>query len=204
MKTWKTLGVCALCLFVLLISTADLRAQQTYSLAETAEVRISGTSTLRDWTVRGKELTGQLTFTPNGKGKGGAGTIVSAEIALPVASILSERGATMDNKVHQALKGDEHPIIRFELRKPVELRPDRAEYKVTADGVLSIAGVSRAFTFDMVLSRKDGIWTFSGKKAAKMSDFDVEPPSAMFGQIVTDNEIEIELSLVFHTGSQQP
>ncbi len=195
---------CWLCLILLLLLPDEIRAQQTYSLAETAGVRISGTSTLRDWTVAGTNLKGQFVFMPEGKTNDGRGTIISAEVLLPVSSILSERGATMDNKVHQALKGEEHPVIRFHLGKPVVLRSaTRAEYKVTVEGILSIAGVTKVFMYDMVLARKDDTWTFSGKKAAKMSDFEVTPPSAMFGQIIADDDIQIELFLIYHPGRGQ-
>jgi len=64
-------------------------------------------------------------------------------------------------------------------------------------GILSIAGneqeVEVAVTGQLTA---EGQLTFKGSKALKFSDFDIEPPSAMFGQIVCGDEITVHFE--FH------
>ncbi|MEL6194250.1 MAG: YceI family protein, partial [Bacteroidota bacterium] len=42
----------------------------------------------------------------------------------------------------------------------------------------------------------DQAFTFEGEYAMKMSDFGITPPSAMFGQIQTDDDVLVKFSLV--------
>lgn len=181
----------------------QLSAQSVYRLTQDSQVKISGTSTLSDWTVTGTALKGQMEFEArnnkkNTMGSVGDGEIAMAEVALDVASIHSERGETMDNRIYKALNRDEFPEIRFRLRDPVQLKKvAQRQASIVADGDLSIAGVTKSISFEMDVSSESEKWIFHGRKSLKMSDFSIEPPSAMFGQIVTGDEIEIDLDLIF-------
>ena len=170
-------------------------------MTKDSQVTISGTSTLRDWTVSGSNIKGELKF----KGDNNktdlipAGEITMAEVDVDVASIHSERGEAMDNKIYNALKRDEYPVIRFVLRDPVQLKNagQRAD-SIVASGEISIAGVTRNISFEIEVSYENGKWVFTGNRSLKMSDFDIQPPSAMFGQIVSGDEIEIGVNLIFN------
>lgn len=156
---------------------------------------------MSDWTVSTSNVKGELLFKwdNNKTDVIPAGEITMAEVHVDVASIHSERGETMDNKMYKALKRDDYPIIHFVLGDVVQFKKEtqRAD-SIVASGAISIAGVTRNISFQMKVSYEKKNWVFTGKKSLKMSDFDIEPPSAMFGQIMTGDEIEIGVNLIFN------
>jgi polyisoprenoid-binding protein YceI len=168
-------------------------AQKQYVLTGGSSITISGTSTISDWKVRSQAPVGKLVLEQSGK-------ISTVEVVLPVESIKSERGETMDNKMYGALKKEEHPRIFFVLSKPVELGKAGS---TVASGEVTIAGVSRPMSFDVEVDHKNGQVSVVGRKSVKMTAFGVEPPTAMFGQIVAGDDIVVDLNLIFAIGNEQ-
>jgi polyisoprenoid-binding protein YceI len=68
---------------------------------------------------------------------------------------------------------------------------------IPATGTVEIAGVRRPITFDLNLTFAENAFRLQGSQSLKMSEFEIEPPTAMFGQIVTGDEIVVELDLLF-------
>jgi polyisoprenoid-binding protein YceI len=164
-----------------------------------SSIEISGTSTVSDWIVISKQLSGEMRFAPSiKKGKvaeAQAGTIQQATVILEVVSIKSEKGETMDNKLYKALKSDLHPKITFVLTNLIQL--SGASDAVSASGDVHLAGVTRPMTFDLKLTRTEQGFQVTGSRSLKLSDFAIEPPTAMFGQIETGNDIVVKLGLYF-------
>lgn len=190
--------VVPLVLLLLNLVVSPLSAQERYNVSDGSSIEISGTSTLSDWIVRSKEVSGEMTFTPSqekGKASGiRSGTIPQARAVLEVLSIKSEKGETMDNKLYKALKSDVHPQITFVLTSPVHVS---GEEQISASGDVQLAGVSRPMTFDLKLAHTDRGLQLTGSRSLKLSDFAIEPPTAMFGQIVTGDDIVVKLDLYF-------
>jgi polyisoprenoid-binding protein YceI len=187
------------CLIPAMLAGLSLYAQVTYRLAPTSGIEISGTSTMSDWVVRSQKLSGEMIFAPDEKTATGStrphGNIKEAKIILEVSDIKSEKGETMDNKMYRALKHDSHPQITFVLTQPVLVQ--KQDGKISAPGKVSLAGVTQPMTFDLSRVSKDNTFHFQGSRSLKLSDFEIEPPTAMFGQIVTGDEIVVKLNLVF-------
>lgn len=179
--------------------TVPTWAQTTHRLSDNSGIQISGTSTLSDWAVKSQDVSGEMIFTASSKKAKGKeiqpGVIKNAKAVLEATSIKSEKGEAMDNKMYKALKSDAHPKITFLLTNPVQISKAPAKLSVTGD--LDLAGVTHSITFLLDLSYTDNTFHLSGSKALKFSDFEMEPPTAMFGQIVTGNEIEVALDLYF-------
>ena len=176
-----------------------IHAQVIYKISPASNIHISGTSTLSDWVVKSPNVSGQMTYLSSGKKSNGnelpPGTVQEAKAILEVASIKSEKGETMDHKMYRALKYEEHPQIIFLLNQP--FRISRAPSEISASGNIDIGGVTHPITFDLSLTYADNAFHFQGSKSLKLSDFQIEPPSAMFGQIVTGDEIVVTLDLFF-------
>jgi polyisoprenoid-binding protein YceI len=176
-----------------------LSAQVTYKIGPSSTIQILGTSTVSDWVVTSPEVSGEmLIIASTAKGKESdvyAGTIKDARAVLQVSSIKSEKGETMDNKMYNALKYDTHPEIVFVLTKPIQL--EKAGSKFTATGNIQLAGVTRPMTFNLTAAFADNSFHFVGSGTLKLSDFQIDPPTAMFGQIQTGDEVEVKLNLVF-------
>ena len=68
---------------------------------------------------------------------------------------------------------------------------------IAAKGSLNIAGVTRPVDMMVkVLIRGNRKLIFEGSQTIKMSDFDIAPPTALFGTLKTGNEVAIN----FKTG----
>ncbi len=157
-------------------------AQERYELAAGSTLKIHGTSTAHDWTVVAQKMQGSLQWE--------AGTIANLTFEVLVADIQSERGAAMNKKMHTALKMDAHPKVRFLCEKAKNTDS-------VLLGTLGIAGVDRKveLNVDPLLS-KESI-RFTGEKELVLQDFDMKPPSAMFGQIVVGDTVRVQFDLVF-------
>jgi len=96
--------------------------------------------------------------------------------------------------MYSALKKDTHPQISFLLTQPVTIK---GPGKVSVTGNVEIAGVIRPMTFDLNLTWADNALHLQGSRSTKLSEFEIEPPTAMFGQIETGDDITVELDLFF-------
>ena len=85
---------------------------------EETKMTVSGTSTLHDWTSEVNTVNGYVEIGNKilKKGKVKSGDVLPAvSIVVPVKSIISPRGATMDKKTYNALKSEENPEIEFDI-----------------------------------------------------------------------------------------
>jgi len=156
-------------------------SQESLELSSQSTLIISGTSSVHDWTVAAKEMTGKLTALEN--------TPTEIIFEIMVVDIQSERGAAMDKKMHAALKKEQHPKIDFKLQE--------VKGKSIIIGILNIAGVSKEVEIDSeITSLTNGI-QIKGEKKISLQYFDIEPPTAMFGQIIVGNDVTIFFDLIF-------
>src|SRR5690606_30853315 len=173
-----------------------LFGQTAYQVHSTSILAISGASTLSDWVVTSNTVKGEMTFATSPKAKH-TGRISKGQVVVAVEDIRSERGETMNNKMYNALKKDEHPAISFALTSPIDIAA--STQKVSVKGNVTLAGVTLPITFDLDVSKAEDGFRFRGKKSLKLSAFDITPPTAMFGQIETGDDILVELDLLFTT-----
>jgi polyisoprenoid-binding protein YceI len=182
------------------VFTGGVAQMVKYEVSEGTEMTVSGTSTLHDWTSEVREVKGfvELDDGISSKGKVKKGDKIDAvEIVVTVDSIISPRGATMDKKTYNALKSKEHPKITFRMddNKVTSLNGD--VFNLLASGSLTIAGKTNEVEFPVEgkFENSNSI-VFSGAYKLNMLEYDMEPPSAMFGQIQTGEEVEIKFKLV--------
>lgn len=162
-------------------------SQQTYEVGSDPVMKVSGTSTLHDWDMVSDEASGTATLRLSA---GKVTTIQSAEISLPVKTLKSGKGQ-MDNNAYKALKADDHPEITFTL---LEAHQDGGnDWKAT--GRLQIAGETKTVPFQLKMAGEGTGLTLSGSADIKLTDFDVDPPTAIFGTIKTGNEMRISIEM---------
>lgn len=154
---------------------------QSYTLSSDSKLTIDGTSTIHDWTVTANKIEGSL------EAQDGIPTEITFEVS--VAEIISERGATMDKKMHDALKQEDHPKVYFKLQDVKDTS--------TLVGTISIAGVEKSVEVNVEMISKEDLINFKGSKKIILQDFEMEPPTAMFGQIVVGDEVTVNFDLVF-------
>lgn len=181
-------------------------AQVEYKVDDESTMTITGTSTIHDWTSKVNEINGVFIFkneiTQKKLPKSGS-IVEQVKLIIPVLSIESPRGSTMDNKTYNALKSETYPDLIFEVTSDnLELIIDKAEGKflLRVYGVLSMAGESKEINVSLECQRmKDGRLNISGAYPIDMLEYKIEPPSAMFGQIKTGKDLMIDFELIFST-----
>ncbi len=160
-------------------------SQASYTLSDTSAMTIDGSSSLHDWTVTANTLEG--TIAENGE------SVSAVDFSVAVADIVSDRAAAMDNKMHDALKKEEHPKVTFTVKDANAAMGENQELK----GTLNIAGVENEVSVPATISQKNGSLHISGEKKIALKDYNIEPPTAMFGSIVVGDDVTVKFDLVF-------
>lgn len=187
----------SLSLLLLVLLPLWVLAQQTYKISPKSTIKVEGTSTMHDWTMQSSALQGSVVLEQEGRPAG----IKQANLKLAAESLKSGKDA-MDKNAYKALNTGKHKDIAFVLNSIKSVEQLNGATKIIASGTLTIAGVSKAETIEL-LAKTDsqGAISFQGSKAIKMSQFGVEPPSFMFGSVTTGDAITISFNILL--GSAQ-
>ena len=151
--------------------------------ASKSKIEILGTSSLHDWESTAEQFTISGTI--------GSSVISDLNVEVQVSSIESGK-SIMDDKTQEALKSKKFPKIIF---KANEL--DLTDGKVSGPGTLTIAGESRPFQIEAkALNQSNNNLLIKGEAKLKMSDYGVDPPTAMFGTLTTGDEVTIQYEIL--------
>lgn len=154
---------------------------------------IKGTSSLHDWEMKSSKGKCEVEFVIGANDKITA--INSLKFDLDPTSIKSEY-TMMDNNTYKALKTKSYKSISFVLASGTVTQTDAVSYVVKVLGNLTIAGKTQKI--DLAATAKynsaDKSFTVNGSKKLKMTDYGVDPPTAMLGTIKTGNDITISFT----------
>src|SRR4030042_3303319 len=176
-------------LSLFLIISAETMSQTSYILnPENSKMTIMGTSSLHDWQMDVKEIDCSTTLITDGKSIRG---IHDTQFSCSVTSIVSEY-KLMDKKTYEALKAEEFSNIFFKMISGKIISMTGNEFSGTATGYLSVAGQTKEINVPFsgnILN--NGQVKMDGKVDLKMSEFKVDPPTALMGTLKTGDEISI-------------
>ena len=177
---------------LLLCASAPISSQQQYTMANgaaTGRITVSGGSTVRSWscdvtrfdaTVRSP---GAVEAMPNGRER--------ASFEIPVSGI-DCRNRTMNNHLREALHGEDHPSIVFELRSYTLVDGTT----LRAQGTLTVAGRATPIEIDASYAPGDGTLRVQGAKTLRMTSLGVQPPTLMLGTLKVHDPVTIGFDLV--------
>ena len=160
-------------------------SQENYSLSDVSTLTVDGTSTLHDWTVTANTCSGSLVLDTN--------VLKEISFEADVAGIVSTRGATMDKKTHNALKKEEHPKVIFSATEVAFSEGDNQ----SISGKLNVAGAAKDVVVTASIKNTDGNIQLTGNYKITLQDYNMEPPTAMFGSIVVGDDVTVNFDLVF-------
>jgi len=182
------MGLSALILFMHLLSYG----QPMFRVDEPkSNLVISGTSTVHEWEIDVSKFTCDASFLQNGDQ---GISIETINFICPVKNIKSDN-RVMDNKTFEALKGDKFPEIKFVSSEKLVVSKSQPDSKIK--GKLNIAGKTKEVTLPFKMQNDESnLITVKGKTQLKMSDFGIEPPTAMLGTLKTGDEIEISFNII--------
>lgn len=194
MKTTKQLLI-ALGSFLMMAFIAQPILAQTYTVNNAASsLKVDGTSNIHDWTIEAKEFQGSL------KVQVEDGQLVKVEelnFAVVAESLKSGKGG-MDKNTYKAIDTDKHKRITYQLETVDNLDcTSKTSCKIATTGYLTVAGTKKPIEliFDAKVSGNKIV--LSGSKKIKMTDFNVDPPTAMFGTITTGDDLTIKFDAAF-------
>lgn len=189
----KEIWLKAISFFTLLLLTSQITFSQEYNLVNNeSSLSVSGTSSLHDWTIEANEQSGMLVFQNFKKGE-----ITKCSLAVDVEGLESGKRA-MDKNTYKALKYDSHKTIKFDLVEVLEtLEQSDKSFLIKTKGDLIIAGVKKQITLNFTLISEGEQAVLKGEKKIKMTDFDIDPPKALFGTVTTGNDITISFNTKF-------
>ena len=172
-------------------------AQDVYKLNEgNSKLLVTGTSTIHDWDVNAEKFSCETTLK-----KVDANTVSINNIDFKCqAEEVKSHNRIMDSKTHDAIKAEKYPVITFRLANPVNVQS--AGGQATVKGMLTIAGKTQAVNVASHFGFKnDQTFTVTGEVPLKLSDFGIDPPTAMMGALKTGNEVVIKYNFEFDKAS---
>jgi hypothetical protein len=170
------------------------------TLLENSSMTIIGSSTLHDWEVEATDFSVQ--FRVPGRwfdsdedwvGK----DIAALNVIVPVDRLDGGKNK-MNRDLREALRFKEHPEIQF-IWDNISFTGDSDIGKSTdVTGLVTIAGEEREVQFDANLSINE--WSqivATGRVSLNMRDYNIDPPTVLFGVIRTDEEVDLLFELFF-------
>lgn len=180
-------------IILFLLATCSLNAQ-TYSISS-QKTTVLGSSNVQNWEASVEKVTGtaQLTLDETGA----LTNLDKLNVRMEVKSMKSNKGSTMDGKMYSALKSDSNPNIVFEQTRLQSLSRQGNSYNLVLVGQLQIAGTRKTITLRATGTPVGSKWQFTGEAPLNMTDFNIDPPTAMLGAMRTYEEITINFDVTF-------
>jgi hypothetical protein len=212
------LATLALCAQVLACHTGIAMAAEPGAGAERwpvmlgvgSELWIEGTSTLHPWSSRTDSLGLAFRVAPGTARPAdvpGLAALVRSQavrggvLEVPVRGLRSKESC-LDKNLWRALRSDEYPTVRFEMRGYglIPMRPGSDTLAALIRGVLVICGRERPVELEGLLQADAGGMWLVGREDLLMSDFGIRPPTMMLGTLRVGDRVEVHYRLLLVPG----
>lgn len=170
-----------------LLFAATAAGQKRATVAPDSRLWIEGSSTVNRFMCEAGQISGEASLN---------GGQTDALVVVPVETFDCGK-SRMNRDLYDALKSEEHPRIVFELDDARVSAPADEVYEVAVTGRLTIAGVTRSVSL-VAEGRGNGGngYRVTGRLPLSMTDFNVEPPTALAGLIKAHERIVVGFDLV--------
>jgi polyisoprenoid-binding protein YceI len=176
---------CLVLAFSILCSPLLGYGQTGLTFSPESTIEVNGTSNKSDFKITAHQFSGAVSLED--------GVPVSALLVISVSEMKSGRSMIMDRLMKGAFNVDENPDITFTM-----VSADLVEGTTfDVQGTLTMAGVTNPVTLRLTSAQnEEGATVFSGTSDLNMRDYEMDPPSAMFGALLTKPEVQIAFNLV--------
>ncbi|GAA5522672.1 YceI family protein [Aliifodinibius salicampi] len=169
------------------------------TLLEKSTMQIDGTSNVHDWTADVEQLNFDISLDQSAvEGESLQNPVTALSLTIPVEGLESGKGR-MNGKMYDALKKDKNPTITFKMSSS-ELAKTTSDtgFMLNTSGTLTVAGTSNEISFPVEGTiQDDGTFKFTGSYEIDMNDYNVDPPTAMFGAVRSGEMVTINFELFF-------
>ncbi len=158
--------------------------------AGSSSLVIEGTSSLHDWEIAAEGIKGDAAIDPADLGQ-----LSNLTFTVIVDELKSGKGG-MDKNTYNALNEDKYPEVTYTLKKVNKVTPaGSGTYTLSTTGDLTIAGTTKPVTMEVTAKTSGSAVAFTGEYPMKMTTFNVDPPTAVFGTIKTGDEVKIKFNV---------
>jgi polyisoprenoid-binding protein YceI len=166
--------------------------QVKYQSSGDVKISIEGTSNIHDWKMQSDKGTFTGVFEISNSGL--LTSIADLRFSMPAESLKSEHKA-MDKNTYKALNTGKYASISFTAGAAEIKRVDNFRHVLTIRGKLTISGVTRDILLiaNAVVNGDKSI-SYTGSHQLTMTDYNIEPPSAMLGSIKTGDKVVIRFN----------
>lgn len=143
---------------------------------------------------RTPKVSGTLTFAGN--------TVSAVKITADLTALQSDKSMRDGQLRRQALETDQFPNATFELTTPIQLPSAPADgqtLSVTAQGKLTLHGVTKDVSIPLEAKLSGGTVTVVGSLKIVFADYSIDPPQSMM-VLSVDDFGQLELQLHFTKG----
>lgn len=188
-------------LVVLLFTAGTAFAQDiTLTASESSSMIIDGDSNVHNWEAEATQVNGTLVLqniesvtaenlTPE--------SFKSLSLTIPVEGIDAESGGLKKN-IHKYMKKDDYPNVTFELNNVTDISNQNGSLLITGNGVITATGNDYTADMQVTATVQNGNIHFTGEKELLMTDFGIDPPTAVFGTIRSHDEVIIRFDVSFN------
>ncbi|PWN05903.1 YceI family protein [Rhodohalobacter mucosus] len=166
-----------------------------------SSITVTGSSTLHDWDAVSSniELSADLPeswFQSEEEWNTEALTGIVAE--MPIESLESGR-RKMNRDIREALRSEQYPKIRFtsSVAEVLSYQKENGVYEFRLNGNLALAGEERDTQFVCTIDEHENqTLRATCETDIDMTDFNINPPTAFFGALKTDEMVTIMVDLI--------
>lgn len=177
---------------LILLSGFCLQAQQLFNLNSGTDIKVEGSSSLHDWEMTSSGASGEARIKLNNQQ---IESIDKLSVSIPVRSLKSGK-ESMDKNAYEALEAGKHPAIHFTLKEVRQITDET----ITASGTLTIAGITKPVILEAKYRVSGSSVKLEGDTMIRFTEFDLDPPSAMFGAIKAGDEVLVSFQTAFSAG----
>jgi len=156
-------------------------------------VTVYGSSNVRDWDMTVTQLNGSVLLETDDTA---LPSIQKIQLEVPVRKMVSDKDR-LQRHAHEALKKETYPTISFSASDVTVSSAAADSFSVVAYGELTIKGHTQSIELTANgVQQADGALHVVGGHELKLSTFEVERPSLMFGAIKVDDPIRVGFDVV--------
>ncbi len=174
----------------------------SYRILQSSRIYVEGTSNVTSFTCTCTCVQSfpRLQFEMNVRENGYRAEFDESTLSIRTKALdCGNRG--MNRDLYSALEADKYPAITLSLQEAAlptgaQLASGGGWAHINAHAKLTIAGVTRNIKLPVRASQTGPhSYRFISKRSIKLTDFNIEPPTAMLGLVKVDDEIEINFDL---------
>jgi polyisoprenoid-binding protein YceI len=169
---------------------------ESLGMQSESRIWVDGKSSIKDFSCKAVDVSAAIDAAPNAVAAVAAGekAVRTVRITVPADKMDCGNG-TMNGHMKKALKVTENANIVFKLTS-YEVSKTASGTNGTLKGTLSLGGVEKPITIAAEGATVAGALHVTGSYELKMTDYDLTPPSLMFGRIKVRDAVDVKFDLM--------